>query len=206
MNEITKQIRLRKTLIEERIPGVIDEIQANFKLHREKFDSKLNEITNSNSSRRSKIFKLQEVMSEVRALSEKFSACRSGCSNCCHQRVMLSQTEADLIGKNIARPAVQLQRDYKMPDVDSYNQLTPCTFLVDGACSIYNSRPLMCRHFVNLDVDNLLCSFENWELGKSKHPDYLEVPTVKSGPILATYQKISAADLYGDIRDFFPAK
>ncbi len=206
MSEFVDQLKQRKTLIAKRMPAVMDEIQKNFEPHKSKFDAKLKEIANTNSSRRTKIFKIQKIMSEVREISAGLAACRSGCSNCCHQRVMLSQTEADLIGQNIGRPAVQLRRDYKMIDVTEYNQTTPCTFLVDGACSIYEFRPVMCRHFVNLDIDNLLCSFENWDLGKSNDPDYLEVPTVKSAPVLAAYQQISGTDLYGDIRDFFPAK
>lgn len=118
---------------------------------------------------------------------------------------MISQTEADTIAHNIKRKAVQLSPTYKLPDMDTFNAATPCNFLVDGECSIYEHRPFMCRNQVNLDRDNLLCSFENWELGKANSSMFTGIPMQDPGPLLIAYRQVSSHDIVGDIRDFFPA-
>lgn len=196
--------QVRKITAEPRVQSAYAAITRAFAPMRESFDKKLAEVLQRNGSRRIKIHALQTIMSEVREVSKPFMACKKGCSNCCYQRVMLSQTEADSIAYRISRPAKQLPSTYQLPDEKTFSPSTPCTFLVNGECSIYNNRPLMCRNQVNLDSDDLLCSFENWELSKRGDPRAAGIPMQAPGPILQVYQQISAGDVIGDIRDFFP--
>ena len=203
MNIIEKIHERRKT-IEERKVFLLKVLPERMKTIESGINANLNEIFEANSSRKSKLFKLNRLMSEMRAHVNDISACKKGCSNCCYQRVMLSQSEANMIASNIGKSAVQLPPDYKIEGIDYYNKSTPCTFLVNNSCSIYEHRPFMCRNQVNLDIDNLLCEFENWEMAVINNPHFLEVPMLNAEPALSVYKNLSGADKHGDIRDFFP--
>lgn len=205
MESIIKKMDGRRHSLNEHVAQAHKEISNIFQPKKTEFDKALKNVLASNTSRKLKLIKLQSILSDVRALSDPYTACNKGCSNCCYQRVMLSQTEAEAIGNKINVNPVQLPRNYTLPDVEAFNHETPCTFLKNGSCSIYDYRPFMCRNQVNLDIDNTLCSFENWELSKVKDPRYLGIPMLSPGPLLAAYQNISGNDKSGDIRDYFPS-
>ena len=73
-------------------------------------------------------------------------ACRAGCEQCCHQRLSVFEVEAAPIREALAqlersdperRARVRAQaRDARDPR---------CALLVDGRCSVYAQRPLICR-------------------------------------------------------------
>lgn len=104
------------------------------------------------------------------------TACSSGCSHCCHIGVLVAEPEARVIAKELGMavkepPAERLVSVAgALHDEDILNESKaqgknisdhffgqPCTFLKDGACSIYDFRPLACRQLFNADVDDLLC-------------------------------------------------
>ncbi|NHQ86277.1 YkgJ family cysteine cluster protein [Iodobacter sp. HSC-16F04] len=204
MNDIYTRIHERKHTLAERIPKVMREIEDDFTHIQPAIEGKLQKVLLENGSRRSKLMKLHPLISQVREISEKHAACARGCNSCCFQRVMLSQIEADVIGQKIHRPARKLDARYRLPSIDSYGMHTPCVFLIDGLCSIYENRPFMCRNYVNLDIDSLLCGDENWDLHRSNDFRFTGIPTLDAGPLLVAYQKLSGLDATGDIRDFFP--
>lgn len=82
------------------------------------------------------------------------SACRAGCSHCCHIPVSLSATEARAIGKAIGHPPAAVSEHIDVA-IEGYE--APCPFLRDDQCSIHPHRPAVCRTHLNLDVDDLLC-------------------------------------------------
>lgn len=204
MNDIVDLIHARKASLAERVPAVTRQIEQAFAPHESAVAAKLQQVVAENSSRRNKIVRIQALVSEVRSFAGPHAACKQGCAACCTQRVMMSQTEADAIGHRIGRPAVQLRADYVPPAVHDFGADTPCTFLADGACSIYAHRPFVCRNYVSLDVDALLCGFENLALDKARDPRFTPVPHLAPGPLLAAYQQLSGRDRMGDIRAFFP--
>lgn len=201
---IYERIDQRKAAIAERMPMVMRNIEHEFSKIQPLVNSKLNQVMTENSSRRTKVIKIQELVSDVRSISNQYAACRDGCSTCCTQRVMLSQTEADAIGYKIGLPAIQLKHGYVLPETHEFGKDTPCTFLKNDRCSIYEHRPVMCRNAVNLDVDSLLCGFENWDLDKRKDKRFTGIPMLGLGPLMAAYQKTAGSDCVGDIRAFFP--
>lgn len=140
---------------------------------------------------------------------EKVAACRKGCSHCCHISVTISTTEAAIIGRHVglkpAQPskAVKLQSSWDLqeglPDVKAISARTessPCPFLVNDACSIYEARPMACRLLLNLDDDALLC-----ELIPGKT---VPVPYANSDQLKMLYLLANVASPLADIRDFFP--
>jgi Fe-S-cluster containining protein len=95
--------------------------------------------------------------------------CRAGCSDCCHQLFQISPIEAAYIAAGVQRlhPAdrdalrsraeVYIDARRKLVtttgEPESWGNLPPvgtrlaCPALIDGACSIYEYRPLICRKF-----------------------------------------------------------
>jgi Fe-S-cluster containining protein len=95
--------------------------------------------------------------------------CRSGCSDCCHQLFQITEIEAAVISREMAELPEDLRqrlRDRSRPylaarrqliaaqgEQEAWGQLPPpgsrlaCPALEDGACTIYEHRPLICRKF-----------------------------------------------------------
>lgn len=136
----------------------------------------------------------------------KLAACREGCNHCCHQAVIVSKAEAQVIGKaigatlnptagrisiatqNLEAAKLQVQRRYTGQ---------ACVFLRDGKCSVYMQRPLVCRLLVNLDDDDLLCQLV--DEGESPVVPYLNMghQELRAAILLGSHQ------LYDDIREWF---
>jgi Fe-S-cluster containining protein len=87
-------------------------------------------------------------------------ACREGCNFCCFNQVEVTPPEALLIGRYLAQNFSQAEKDDLLRRVSrSLNlkdgkskkkiarmrQKLPCALLLDGRCSIYGVRPLVCR-------------------------------------------------------------
>lgn len=72
--------------------------------------------------------------------------CAAGCDRCCHQRFSVFEVEAAPIRGALAELALRdpalrdrIRRQGHDPDASA------CALLVDGRCSVYAERPLICR-------------------------------------------------------------
>ena len=87
--------------------------------------------------------------------------CTIGCSQCCHRLlVTISGSEAARFAahlgempprqreETVKRLKVQAKAEQEDAGVE-YN--TPCGFLVDDLCTIYETRPLVCRGYLSSD-------------------------------------------------------
>ncbi len=104
--------------------------------------------------------KLYALIDELNSFNGQNVACRRGCAHCCHTQVAMGLAEAEMLGRAIGRkPKKNVSRNRQPGHYDSqpYGYHTPCTFLVNNECSIYEHRPLACRKLVNADIDDLLC-------------------------------------------------
>jgi Fe-S-cluster containining protein len=137
--------------------------------------------------------RLRTLASEWGAVIAPLSACRSGCAHCCHIPLHISSLEAECIGSEIARTPAAAPKKLK-PIAASY--ANPCPFLVESKCSIYESRPLVCRTHFNMDSDDLLCRLVDGTT--------IPVPYADARSLQLTYWKISHKGRIADIRSFFP--
>lgn len=70
--------------------------------------------------------------------------CAEGCDSCCHRRFSVFLIEAQPIAAALEamQPAL---RERLREQADSPQHADRCALLVDGRCSVYEVRPLICR-------------------------------------------------------------
>lgn len=146
------------------------------------------------------------------AWSESLSAvaaCRQGCSHCCNTPVTITKVEAEFLAKASGRRSRVPLKPMTFRGLDHLEELiqaqaesikdfapSPCPFLTDGHCSVYEARPLACRTLLNLDDDDLLCRLV---------PGVeVPVPYAGAGEFKALYLLAQPNAELADIRDFFP--
>lgn len=96
-----------------------------------------------------------EMLDEViaKSLSRTTVSCRKGCCFCCRQNIQLSEIEARLIvnycrQNKIPIPRAYLEKQLKYDVIEvTRTEVGMCTFLKNGACSIYPVRPVVCRNY-----------------------------------------------------------
>ena len=162
-----------------------------------------------------KLFWLHREAEVVARAAMPQSACRSGCSSCCHINVSVSESEARVISKETGIPMASppddqvilvgdlttregLQRFEDAKEAHMQGRFgQPCTFLKDGRCSIYEHRPMACRQQINLDDDDLLCRLVEGES--------IPVPYLNQQPSQIAYVMLwGERSRLADIRDWFP--
>lgn len=159
------------------------------------------------SSPRSKLPKVYSLLDEVGALRAPHVACKPGCDACCHMQIEITQDEADRIGQFTSRVPLKLRPIVQTTPISRLGRPgTPCPFLVDHACSIYEARPFVCRSMAVVDDTPITCSFENMALARANDPRTVGVPESKPGPLVDAFKRISEqrSQAIADIRQFFP--
>lgn len=149
-----------------------------------------------NSSALSKLRKLYRVADQVVSPIAQLSVCSVGCSHCCKIPVPISRLEAEYIGRCSAYKPRIVSRGNVFAEIHQ----PPCAFLSkNSTCSVYDSRPFVCRTFFALD-----------------HPEYCKTPEKEHliyGAGQALLKRIHGEILHlngkhnqvADIRVFFPA-
>ena len=148
-------------------------------------------------SNRSRLGVALRLVDEFARVVEPLAACRRGCAHCCHIRVEMTQLEAERLGSAIGRAPKTRQR-YMPAEEGAFGYDTPCPFLIEGECSVYEHRPFACRKHHSLDVDALLPARPAAEFAAS-------VPRVSPNMALLAYAAAITPSMgMADIRDWFP--
>lgn len=100
-------------------------------------------------------------------------ACERGCNYCCHQRVEMRPYEVFILAEYIrtrmtaaqqvevrSRLAANKARIAPLAPLQHTQAGMACALLVDGACSVYETRPAACRKYYSLSVDTCRNAFE----------------------------------------------
>lgn len=149
-----------------------------------------------------KLAKMKSFLAVADKLSKAvrpFTACKGGCSYCCHIAATVTETEAHIIGKVVGRKPVKLSGGVNSEETREKWHGTPCTFLKGGRCSIYEVRPLACRLHVSLADTPFFCNTAV-PIGDSL------VPQLNLEQVVMGHAAIAFGDAWGDIRDFFPPR
>lgn len=147
----------------------------------------LGEIKALKGSAIKKLRHLHKVSGLIAEGVAPFIACARGCSACCHYNVHLLPIEAELIEKHSGAKrsrGLHTQQDFTG---------TPCPFLCDGQCSIYEVRPMSCRRHVAFTKTAYWCA-----------PDRcsdIELPQLRFSEVDAAFEHIVQEDGRYDISD-----
>ena len=103
-------------------------------------------------------------------------ACKAGCHYCCFYQALLTPPEALLIGNYLEKAfteeekldlIVRIDRTLALTDGKSVEERaktwhdTPCIFLANGRCSVYDVRPFICRAWHSLNSGQCREAFES---------------------------------------------
>lgn len=179
-------------------------VKANPWLTYNRLSGLLRSIGNENSSGRAKRSKFIQIAKEMDGAIAPFTPCRHGCGHCCNGHTLVFKHEAELLarvsGRSMAYVPPPTQKDLERQREFRY---TPCPFLVDNACSVYEHRPLACRltHSLNENADACVAVADGHRA---------RVNTFEVGPLMQAYDeladRIDYTDIPARILDFFPAK
>jgi Fe-S-cluster containining protein len=127
----------------------------------------------------------------VVALAERQNmrvACHKGCHWCCHQAVYANSYELHFLSEKIksrfskeqisewieaaeAKSAVTSQMDEE--EISTYK--SPCPLLKNGACSVYDARPMACRIYLSTKLNTCLEFYQHPE-NKLNYPALIDFP------------------------------
>lgn len=164
-----------------------------------KFEAAFNRVIGLKVSKRAKMERFLEVAHDLSQAVRPFTACKSGCSYCCHIAATITETEAQILGKAIGRKPKKLVGGVNYEETRDKWFGVPCTFLKNGRCSVYNARPLACRLHVNLADTPFFCNTE-------VPPGESLVPQLNLDQINKAHAQMFFGDAWADIRDFFPPR
>ena len=139
------------------------------------------------ASNRNKIFAINAIRTlheQIDQLTEKIKKkpglhfdCKAGCSYCCTLRVAATPPEVFLIARHLKQWPAEKQNELaeKLKHhaeaarrVNLEDHFLPCPMLADGRCTIYAVRPVMCRKYLSLDVEECkkpdACATEDREM------------------------------------------
>ncbi len=101
-------------------------------------------------------------------------ACAKGCAYCCHTLVAVTAPEAFRLANAVRAglaggmsPDVVRERGKPLIGItasDRIGRKLACPLLIDGACSVYRHRPLVCRQATSLDLSACIDEFEGRNL------------------------------------------
>lgn len=97
----------------------------------------------------------------VPAAQRERIACRAGCAHCCQQMVQVHPAEAFFIAAQLHdRPetvaAIHTAAGQMNEAAGKGKFWLRCPLLVDGLCTIYDARPLSCRAFTSINVNDCI--------------------------------------------------
>jgi Fe-S-cluster containining protein len=115
-----------------------------------------------------------ELFSDQCRQTNQAIACKKGCSWCCSNAVMVLPLEAFYMAEFVNGHFSEKERSAFLASAAKKDEITakneaidflhfkiPCPFLTDGACAIYEARPMACRLFLSKDVNSCLAEFDS---------------------------------------------
>ena len=131
---------------------------------------------------------LNESIVALSERQDKEVACQKGCHWCCHQTVYANSYElhflsekiklrfsSEKISKYIEAAEAKFAVTSKMNEEEVSNYKSSCPLLENGACSIYDARPMACRIYLSTNLGTCLEFYQHPE-NKLNYPALIDFP------------------------------
>ena len=181
------------------VAGKLKRINASGRLHRIVRDS-LPALVESPEQLDRKVIKLRKIADSAAEVIGPHTPCAKGCSACCHNPALVSEVEAQLIAQATGTKLVAPRRIFDIGGGEAARReyFAPyagvaCTFLRDGACSIYKDRPVVCRVQHSIEASPAGCD-------GGRQPAAVDMTEMFLGEL----HMMGRMMIYADIREFFP--
>lgn len=115
-------------------------------------------------------------------------ACHKGCQWCCHQAVYANSYELHFLSEKIKvryspedilklqeRTETKFAVSSKMSEEEVAKYKSPCPLLENGACSVYEARPMACRIYLSTKLETCLEFYRHPE-NELNYPALIEFP------------------------------
>jgi Fe-S-cluster containining protein len=171
---------------------------------RAQIEQEIFRITSENASIKSRRRKVIAIANRMAEALEPHVACKPGCSHCCHMNTIIYEHEAirlaEVSGRKMARLPFR-PRNVAFAEGTRFSG-TPCPFLVENRCSVYDDRPLVCRTHHSLREDASLCSMDIPASLQVRPPMYS--PDILEEPYFEMNGVYNLIEPCGNIAEFFP--
>lgn len=145
------------------------------------------------------------------------TACRAGCAHCCHQPATAFPFEAlhiaQSLQKHLSPKDLETLRESLRKRVagltnrsvrQSIQDKSPCPFLKNSRCSIYNERPLTCRMAHSLAVKRCEAALQG-DRRKAQIPISFELQSGMSGILEGVFTKMPQLKLDANLYELCSA-
>jgi Fe-S-cluster containining protein len=115
-------------------------------------------------------------------------ACHKGCQWCCHQAVYANSYELHFLSEKIKKrfspekiskwleaAEAKFTSTSKMNEMEVSKYKTPCPLLENGACSVYEARPMACRIYLSTKLETCLEFYHHPE-NEHNYPALIDFP------------------------------
>lgn len=144
MNPLEAQAISKKNLYK-----VIDTLPAALKHRENEFFERIKASKLSNLKKLEMLYSFMDLLFKH---VHKYTPCKKRCSSCCFYDVTISEIEIEYIERR-NRKAKRKKGGLKK----GRGHGTPCVFLRNDLCTIYESRPYLCRRHVMLTPNSSWC-------------------------------------------------
>ena len=139
------------------------------------------EILTTNASLRVRYGRLEQLADRVHDCLAPLTPCRKGCHHCCSMVTLVYRFEAVGLAEVTGRKMRELpfRSHQQVINLHRLQPLQPCPFMVEGGCSVYADRPLICRLHHSLANDAESCRplpSGQTQAPEMYDPDHIEVP------------------------------
>ncbi|MGU3859142.1 YkgJ family cysteine cluster protein [Pseudomonas aeruginosa] len=145
---------------------------------------------------RGRMKRVLKIADKIASVVVPHSACKAGCSYCCHTSVAVSELEAQIISEATGIKPRRVEHRQSREEIAQYHR-QPCPFLSKGSCSIYDARPMACRLMFNLADSPYYCNTDI-------EPEDSHVTQLNLQDLEFAYTGTFLSSGFADIRDFFP--
>jgi len=141
---------------------------------------------------------IDELNDSILALAERQKmgvACHKGCHWCCHQAVYANSYElhylsekirtrvtSEKISKYLEAAEAKYAASSQMNEEEVAKYKFPCALLENGACSVYDARPMACRIYLSTRLETCLEFYHHPE-NEQNYPALIDFP-LKAGRMM----------------------